>query len=200
MLMRLRWLFCGAVLAMPLAGCEGREARAETTAGRVVDSVIDREEALRRFRTGLARADSLSGGARTREELVAALVRALGARDTSALVRMALTRSEFAYLYYPTTPQALPPYDLEPGLMWFLLFERSNQGVRRALERFGGQRLRVLGHDCGKQASREGANTVYGPCVVFWRNQQGDSASVRVFSQIIERGGRYKFVSYANRL
>ena len=47
---------------------------------------------------------------------------------------------------------------------------------------------------------REGENTVYGPCVVRWRGKAGDTVAVRLFGQIVERGGRFKFLSYANKL
>jgi hypothetical protein len=113
---------------------------------------------------------------------------------------MAVTPAEFGYLYYPTTPQSLPPYDLEPGLMWHLLRERSKRGIRRALAVYGGQRLQLLSHDCGEGSSREGENTLMGPCVLRVRNTPGKSTSVRLLSQIIERGGRYKILSYANKL
>lgn len=192
------WICCG-LSALVLTGCKRPEARAQPATG-VVDSVLPREESLRRFRVGLPSVDSLSGGTRNRDKLISAFLRALEANDTASLDSLAITRSEFGYLYYPTTPQGLPPYDLSPDLMWFTLFERSNQGIRRALQLYGGKPLRLLDYDCGSGASREGENTVYGPCNVRWRDQQGDTTAVRLFSQIIERRGRFKFLSYANKL
>jgi hypothetical protein len=184
-----------------IAACGGPDVRAELpAAGRVVDSILPREEALRRFREGLPPADSLSGGAESRDALVAAFMRALGAADTAAIAGLAITRSEFAYLYYPTATQGLPPYNLEPGLMWFMLFERSNNGVSRALQLHGGTPMLLVDYDCGSGSQREGENTVYGPCVVRWRGKAGDTVAARLFSQIVERGGRFKFLSYANQL
>ncbi len=129
-----------------------------------------------------------------------AYVRALAQRDTAALASMAVSRAEFAYLYYPTAAEGLPPYDLEPGLMWYLLQQRSERGIRRALAVYGGQRLKLLGHECGTEVSREGENTVAGPCVLRLRDQRGQAVSVRLLTQILERGGRYKILSYANKL
>lgn len=192
------WIPFG-LLTLCITGCDRPEARAES-ARRVVDSLLPREESLRRFRVGLPSVDSLSGGTSSRDELVRTLIRALQASDTTTVVRLAITRSEFGYLYYPSAPQGLPPYDLAPDLMWFTLTERSNQGVRRALRVYAGKPLQFLSYDCGADASREGENTVYGPCTVRWRDQQGQTSTVRLFSQIIERGGRFKFLSYANRL
>jgi hypothetical protein len=194
------WLWTAGLLA-GIGACGGPDARADLpAAGRVVDSILPREETLRRFREGLPPVDSLSGGAGSRDALVAEFVRALSAGDTGAVAAMAITRPEFAYLYYPTAAEGRPPYDLEPGLMWFMLYERSNQGGRKALELLGGSGVTLVDYDCGTGQVREGENTISGPCVVRWRTRAGDTASGRLFGKILERGGRAKFLSYANGL
>ena len=180
--------------------CDRPEMRAEVPPPRVVDSILTRDEALGRFRQGLPPVKVLEGGQESRDKLVAAFLRALGKRDTLALTSMAITRPEFAYGYYPTTPRSLPPYELEPGLMWHMLLQRSDRGLRRSLAAYGGRGLQLLSYDCGKEGSREGDNTISGPCVMRVRDERGRTISLRLFSQIIERGGRYKFLSYANKL
>jgi hypothetical protein len=194
-------MLAGAVLFGGIVACEGTDARAEASRpGRVVDSLLPREEALRRFRAGLPPVDSLLGGAASRDELVASFMQALGAGDTTAIVELAVTRPEFAYLYYPTAARGRPPYDLEPGLMWFMLFEQSNQGIRRALQVYGGTPMRLLDYNCGAGWLEEGENRISGPCVVRWRAESGDTVSARLLSQILERGGRFKVLSYSNKL
>lgn len=180
--------------------CGDSRNGAQGTAGRVVDSVLSREEALQRFRSELPATSSLQGGSPSREKLIVELVRAVEERDTASLASLAVTRAEFAYLYYPTAPQSLPPYGLDPALMWHLLVQRSDRGLRRALSTYGGQRQHLLSYDCGEGPSREGDNTVWGPCVFRTRNERGDTVSIGLVSQIIERGGRYKVLSYANKL
>jgi hypothetical protein len=189
------------LLLWGIAGCDGSDARAEPAAsGRVVDSALPPEEALRRFREKLPRVDSLAGGAETRDALVAAYLHALAAADTAALVRLAVSRAEFAWLYYPTTPMGKPPYDLEPGLMWFLHAERSDRGLTKALQIYGGRAMSLVDYDCGDKASHEGENIVYGPCTVRWRSAEGDTLAVRLFNQILERNKRFKILNYGNRL
>jgi hypothetical protein len=191
----------GAAAIATLAACGSPDARADLPeSGRVVDSILPREEALRRFREGLAPVDSLAGGVGSRDELVAAFVRAIAAADTAAIARMAVSRAEFAYLYYPTAVEGKPPYDLEPGLMWFTLYERSNEGARKALTRYGGRPMHLVDYDCGKGEHREDRNTIYGPCAVRWKTEAGDTVSVRLIGKILERDGRFKFLSYANPL
>ena len=198
----MRWLVC--VLLAGVGGaavaCDRPEMRAEAPPRRVVDSILTRDEALRRFRQGLPPVEVLEGGQASRDKLVAAFLGALEKRDTLALTSMAISRPEFVYVYYPTTRQSLPPYELEPGLMWHMLVQRSDRGLRRSLAAYGGRRLQLLICDCGKEGSREGDNTISGPCVMRVRDERGRTMSLRLFSQIIERGGRYKFVSYANKL
>jgi hypothetical protein len=196
----IRWFTIGACLASTAGqlGCDRSPRRVE--AATVVDSVVPREVALARFREGLAEPESLTGGAPTREALVRSFARALEAGDTAALMAMALTRAEFAYLYYPTTPQGLPPYDLSPSLMWFTLEAGSRRGLARLLDQRAGHPLRYLSHTCDPSVSVEGENRVVGPCLIRHRDATGAVREERLFGLILERGGRFKFVSYANKL
>ncbi|MGH7537540.1 MAG: hypothetical protein ACREMF_02815, partial [Gemmatimonadales bacterium] len=179
------------------AGAVPRRAQASSVQ---VDSAIPRDEELRRFRLGLADPTELVSGAPSRDALVERYVRALEGNDTAALAGLAITQDEFAYLYYPTTPLALPPYDLSPGLMWFQLQQRSLAGMRHALDERGGRPLGYLGYSCDGASSREGLNTTWGPCLIRRRQPGGDVVRERLFGLIIGRGGRYKLVSLANRL
>jgi len=190
-----------SALVAGLSACEPSAAKnAPAEVASVVDSAISREEALRRFREGLPRAAALEAGMRSKEALLAAYLRALEARDTAALAEYGITRAEFAWLYYPWSAQGLPPYDVEPALMWFLLTAQSNRGLRRALATYGGQKLQLLDADCGPKGTREGSNTLWGPCTVRWRDERGKIQSERLVSQIIERDGRFKILSYSNKL
>lgn len=165
-----------------------------------IDSLIPRDEALRRFRRGLAPVDRLDHGPPSRDALVQAFVRALEQRDSTALGRMVLSKAEFAYLFYPSSPQGLPPYDLNPDLMWFMLSLQSDKGVHRALIERGGRPLHAVGFRCDGEPSQQGPNTIWGPCVLRRVAAQGDTVEERLFGPILERGGRYKFVSFANKL
>jgi hypothetical protein len=191
----------GLLMSAGAVAC-GRGAGARVAeAGTVhVDSELSRDEELLRFRVGLVAPDSLTGGAASRDDLVRQYVRALEQADTAALSGLALDRAEFAYLYYPTTPQARPPYDLSPGLMWFLLQENSQRGMVHAIEERGGRSLGFLGYSCDGAPSREGENTVVGPCLIRRRQPGGDVVQERLFGLIVERDHRFKLLSLANKL
>jgi hypothetical protein len=192
-----------AAPAMLILGSCGGQSRAteppKDTAGTVY-SAVSWSEALHRFREGLAPTDSLVGAATSRPALMQAFVRAVERRDAAALERLALSRQEFAWIYYPTNPQAVPPYDLSPSLYWFLLEGRSRKGLAHLLTDRGGRPLRYVGVRCDSTVSREGENTVTGPCSVLRLQERGDTIAERLFGLVIERRGRWKFVSYANKL
>jgi hypothetical protein len=177
-------------------GC--RESRA--SAIRVADSVIPRDVALARFRAGLAEPGNLSGGLGSRDSVLAAYLHALAQQDTATLVRLAMTKAEFAWLYYPTNPQSLPPYDLDPDLMWFLQVGNSNNGLRKALNTYGGHPLRYVGSRCDGDSSVQGANVLWGPCWIRFAPGSADTVEDRLVSLLIGRNGQFKIVSYANKL
>lgn len=195
--MIVRLLLCGG-LAVLLAACGGAEAK--TAAAGVVDSLVSRDTAIARFQLALPQVTSLEGGAGNRDQLVRRFVSALQKRDTAGLRSLLLNRSEFGWLYYPTNPEGKPPYNLTPQLMWFMVEGRTEQGYRKLLERRSGKPLHVVGYRCEGEPSHQGENTVWGPCVVLRKTESGDPLAERLFGQIVERAGRYKFVSYANKL
>lgn len=71
--------------------------------------------------------------------------------------------------------------------------------MKRLASRVGGAGTRVAGYDCEPAPSIEGENRLYQQCTVRYRLSPADSVERRrLFGSIIERDGRYKFVSYAN--
>lgn len=164
-----------------------------------VDSATSMSEELRRFREGIPQTSALGDGAATeRDSLVARYVRALEARDTAAFRAMAMDRAEFAYLYYETSPQANPPYELPADVVWFQIVGNNEKGAGRALQRYGGRGLGYQGYTCARQET-QGENTIWSDCALRLR-AEGVPPEMVLFGAIVERGGRYKFVSYENDL
>lgn len=197
-IMRFTILALAAAAACTPPNAHRGDGRASS--GGMVDSVLPWDTALARFRADLEEPAGLQGGAASREELVRRFIHALERRDTAALARLVVDRAEFSYFYYPTSPFARPPYDLAPGLMWFNLETRSRRGISWALHVLGGRPLGYLDHACPPDQRRvEGSQTLWLHCVVR-RAGSGDTTHQRLFGVIVERQGRYKFLSYANRL
>lgn len=204
----MRYLLSGVLvlLVAVASACHGESESgaahaAELVPGGVVDSILPIDEELRRFRADLpAEAALLAEVALSREALVERFVDALARADLAELRSLALNRAEFAYLYYPFTRYTLPPYELGPGLLWFQIQNRSSRGLTRALTRLGGEPLRYVGHECNPIPQSEERNTLWTNCEVELRLPDGESYRGRLFGTILEREGRFKFVSYSNEL
>lgn len=192
---RASWLWGLAWLA--LAACQPGPDHSGDAAS---DITRPRDEQLARFRTGLTEAAVLTGGTTSRDDLVRRWVAAVAAADTGTVRQLLLDRAEFAWQFYPTTAQALPPYDLPPGLLWDLLSRQSSGGMEYVFRRWNGASMELESYDCGREAVSEGDNVIHGPCVVTVVADGRDTVSARLTGPIIERAGRFKFVSYTNDL
>jgi hypothetical protein len=141
---------------------------------------------------------ALTGGASTRDALVARFVDALAAKDTAAFVEMLMTREEFGWLYYPHTRFTERPYELAPEILWLQIQNGSSRGVGRLLDRLGGTRLDVRDYRCRSVPLVEGPNRIWEECTVRVASPEGAPADVGLFGSILERDGLFKFVSYSN--
>ena len=198
--------FLAALVAAAIAGCDrpsveadGRAAASpdpRNTPGYIVDSIHPPEEALRRFRGALQPVSTLDGPT-SRDALVQRFIQAVEASDAVALRKLAVDRSEFAYLVYPESKLSKPPYRQPPDLAWRLLESGTASGINKLVGR--GRALRLLGYRCPSDATREGALAITSGCVVRVRDANG-SRDVRLFGRILERDGRYKFAGFASDL
>lgn len=165
-----------------------------TTPGYIVDSIFTIDEHLKRFRKGLDEVSAFSGGERTPHALVQSIVRGIENADTALLVRLAVTQAEFAWLVYPESPYTRPPLRQAPEIVWYLQAGESYKGLRRLLDRLGNTSLGYVGFNCSDPIA-QGRNTILTGCVV---EQTSELYGKRLFGQLIERGGRWKVLSYAN--
>lgn len=196
---------CGCADRAPHTPADSQAAHVAqvAAAGGVVDSIHTMTEWLHRFRKGMSPPDSLRHAAGSRDALVRTWLTAVSRRDTSTLNALVFDRAEFAFLYFPTSPMASPPYEAPPQLLWGQILASSNAGVTKMLRQFGGRMLSDPIVSC-PDGSREGDNTTWTRCrlrfTVQDSAQRATHASGQFFGTIVERGGRYKFLGYANRL
>ena len=160
--------------------------------------MIPIDVALSRFREGLERPDSLRSGATSLDDVVKRVVEALEASDTLAFAAMAVNLAEYAWLYYPTTLIAQPPYELPPALAWFQLQGGNRKGVLRALRDLGGRDLGYRGFRCADQPMVEAENRIWTGCTVTMAPQGAASIDLELFSAVLERDGRFLVLSFEN--
>lgn len=167
--------------------------------GYIVDSILPVREEIRRFQANLPRrAERLEGGATTRDSLVKAFVAAVEANDTTSLVGLMIDRAEFGYLVYPTSRYTRPPYRQSPDIVWLRIRIESNKSASRLLARLGGKPLGFTGYRCAPNPEVEGPNRLWSACVARHSAGTAGSTEMRLFGDIVERDGRFKFVSLSN--
>jgi hypothetical protein len=196
------WLLTAAACADGGADASARRPGLNDAANptiSVVDSVRPIEEEIARFRAGLEPVTALHGGTTTLDSLVRGYVAAVAANDTCALLGLFLDRAEFIYLYYPETKYTRPPYRQAPDLVWYLTKEGSEKGLGRALRRMGGTPLRLLSYECTAEPERVGDNQIWSDCLLEL-DTGAEVRNLELFGAVIERRGRFKFLSYANDL
>ena len=173
---------------------------AHPSAALVVDSALPMSQLIERFqRSAGVRPDSLTGGEPALEPLVRRYVAALAAADTAALRALVVTQAEYAYLFFPGSTMARPPYELQPDVAWMMLLLESRKGVERAASFVDAHNLSYAGVQC-PEPQRSGAARAWRGCTVRARLPGGSMAQARLFSEIVELRGHHKFLSYANSL
>jgi hypothetical protein len=198
-----------------LAACEGGQAvpsaRAAERApndsvvrarpGYIIDSILPVEEEIRRFQAKVgAKPRGFSNAAPSREALVTRFVRALERGDTVAVRALVVTPQEFAYLIYPSSPNARPPYRQSPDLVWLTRSAGTDKAMTRLASRFAGKPLGYTALDCPAPVQQHGENAVWTRCSVRLSQSPGDTTRLRLFGGIVGRAGKYKLLSLTNAL
>ena len=128
---------------------------------------------------------------------MARFARAVQASDTAAVREMVLGRAEYAYLYFPSLQRMNPGVNLQPEVMWLLHGQESLKGITRVMRRLGAGQARFGAYACEEAPQVEGGNRYWHRCAVDV-TADGETARMQLFGSIVERGGRFKIVSYAN--
>jgi hypothetical protein len=190
-------LLLAAIVSMTACAEAGARSEPAGAPDARVEAEPAPDSALVRFQATVADTPStLAGGETSREGLIAAFDRAIAEHDTAALRRLHVDRGEFAFLYYPGSEHSRRPLYQAPEVLWFRYRLSSEKGIGRVLERLGGAALGVTGHVC-RDAVSEGGHRLHRDCRVR-RVVGADTVEHRLFGSIVEREGRFKFLTYSN--
>lgn len=179
---------------------QARHVAEVAAAGGVVDSIRPIAEELRRFRDALPQTDTLLSASPSRDALVTRWAAAIANNDTTDLNAMIINRREFAWLFYPESPMAKPPYEAPPQLLWGQLLASSNKGATQLVNRFGGSRVTASRVRCPTPPDTQGANVLHSKCEVRLSAPGRQTVDGILFGTIFERDGRFKFVGLSSDL
>ncbi|MEX2466075.1 MAG: hypothetical protein WD995_04150 [Gemmatimonadota bacterium] len=189
---------------IPLAACHaGDESLEDAVAesGKVVDSIFPIEEQIRRFQSMVADTPTtFSGGASSRDGLVEAFLSAVRARDAEALADLTLDQAEYAFLYYPYSTFAKPPYELPPEILWIQIQNTQSRSLTRLFRQLEERTLDPRGYRCEGEPLQSGPIRIWEDCFVRVPGETEDVVDLRLFGSVLEHQGRFKFVSLSNEL
>lgn len=203
--MKLQLICIAALLALSACRREApplADAQKPDTIRNIVDSIFPVEEEIRRFkaaRNGLV-ATELDHASTSRDAVVQRYLTAVQKRDTADLRAMTLNAAEFIDLYYPTSMYSHAPYKQSPEIVWLMMQQNSDGGLRRVLDRFGGQTTHLQSYACEPEPRTEGQNRFWDECSLRFTAESKAQQSAVLFGPIIERGGRFKILSFSNSL
>lgn len=194
-----------ALAAAALTACADSSDAPETPEDeaprRVVDSVFPPEEQIRRFQATVTDTPTaLFGAADTRDALVERFLAAAELRSPDSLLALAMTKGEFAFLYYPNSRFAAPPYQLAPEVLWFQIRNSESRGVTRLLRQLEERRMDVLGYECEEAPVGSSTVRIWEDCFALLPGDTVDTVRLRLFGSIVEHDGAFKFLSLSNDL
>lgn len=131
----------------------------------------------------------------TVDELVAATVAALEAKDLDRLRQLAVTRDEFRDVVWPGLDASRPERNLTWEFVWSQHEMRHERGLRRTLDDFGGRRLEVRGISF-QGVTEHGAYRLHRSSALEVAGPDGSPRTVRLFASVIATEGRFKIYSF----
>lgn len=206
--MKVKWIFVAVMAALggcrdsgPPALAAGSPRTAPAAETPASDSILVTDTMIARYQAGLPAVTSLGDDAPgSIDELIDRFLTAVADSSVSGLAAITMSEAEFAYLYFPTSMYTRPPYAQPPVVNWLLLEQNSLKGRHRLLREYGGRGVAAEGRECTGDVIVEGRNRIHEQCTIRIRNADDGLDTLRLFGSILERDGRFKLMSLANRL
>lgn len=153
---------------------------------------------LRRYQAALpVHPTALDGHFTSPDDVARALLGSLAASDTAALLALALSRAEYAYLVYPESRLVRAPYRQPVDVAWSLHAAPHAKGLTRLLQRLGGRSLTFRNMTCHPEQVAEGRNRYWTGCQLRF-TVDGELVEARLFTALVSRDGRLNVASYDN--
>lgn len=142
-------------------------------------------------------AEPLAGGLRGLDELGAAVVAGLVARDERALLDLSITHDEYTGRLFPALVNHPSAEALGRDLLWDMHVRQSEDDLRRALDRHGGADLMFIRLEPRGTSRRAGVTFHERPRLIV-RDAVGRERSLTLLASVIEHDatGTFKLLGY----
>jgi hypothetical protein len=133
----------------------------------------------------------LSADALGREVLLA-----LAQRNEGRLRELAIDEEEFRQHVWPDLPAARPERNVPFNYVWGDLRQKSDAGLRRTMQAYGGQRYDLRSVKFANESTNYGGYRVHRETVLVVGDGKGMNIELRVLGSMLEKEGRWKVFSY----
>lgn len=143
---------------------------------------------------GAAASERLSNSYDSPRSLARAVLKGLEIRDTAALREMRVTREEHEMLLWDALPES---QDIPFAMAWDWNQRNSRKALRRALERYGGERWELFDIEFTEPAEVYPDFTLHrGARLRVRRLRDGRTGELKVLDVVLERDDRWKPLNY----
>jgi len=130
------------------------------------------------------------------EALAEGVLAALADVDGATLEAMPLSELEFRTVVWPELPASRPDRGLPFDYVWGDLHQKSNNAMRRLIDRHGGKRYALVALAFGGETTPYETYRVHRETVLTVRDEAGEEEELALFGSILERDGAFKLFSY----
>lgn len=139
---------------------------------------------------------ALQGAAGSLDELVRTVERGLVEHDTTRLDALMIDEREYREILYPAFPASRPPINAGFETLWALQYPDSYRGLRKLLERYGGQEIRVTAIRF-EAPDQDFVNFVLHETSRVDAVVDGDTLrDLRLFGSVVRVGDQWKVLTY----
>lgn len=85
----------------------------------------------------------LTGAAKSLDDLLRTIERAIGERDTTRLFDLMVTEREYRQILFPAFPAAHPPINADFASIWVNHFSDAYRGLHQVERQYGGKDVRI---------------------------------------------------------
>ena len=130
------------------------------------------------------------------EAAARAVLEGVAARNSDALLDLALDEHEFRQVVWPELPSSRPEVGLPVEYAWRQLHLNSRAQLAHTVDEHGGQRYELVSVHFRGETTRHETYTVHRETELVIRDSTGATRTVRLFGSLLERDGQWKVFSY----